>query len=437
MKRIFFSFYLFVLLTLIVVSFGLSPILDKIATATLKRDIDAYFVNLIRGPYFVTMKYLESVPSDKIPETIESLKPEFGFPIASVALNAIQLSATERQSLESGKIVTRDEWSMFYQRIGDTQWVIAMGPLKDFDEEFNFRFIKPLFWGSLLCFIALLSLIWALPFWKNLKRLMDAATDFGSGRFDIRAEVGKRSPLKPMADTFNQMAIRIGGLIQSHKLLVNAVSHELRTPISRIRFGLQMLESSDNKEKPRYLNGISEDIDDLEDLVSELLTYARFDQDTQFLNIQKIDAKKWLPQQIERVQHLSAEKLVDIDLSGCPPCFEADPRFLGRAMENVLVNAIKYAGNRILVSAAKRGKNMEISISDDGPGIPEKDMERIFNPFVRVDESRDRSSGGYGLGLAIVSQIMTRHGGTAKAYKSDMGGACLIISWPLKRQNRR
>ena len=311
----------------------------------------------MRGPLYTTLKYLELIPVSEFPAAIEDLQSKYGYPLKVVNLQELELDAAETITLESGGIVSQDEWAMYYQRFADSQRILAMGPVEDFSETLSLKYIEMVFWLAILCFIALLSLIWALPFWKNLTQLMGAATMFGSGQFDTRATVGKHSPLKPMANTFNEMAERISGLVQSHKLLVNAVSHELRTPISRIRFGLEMLEASDQKSHARYLQGITEDIDELEDLVAELLTYAKFDQGTSFLRIQQVSTVSWISELVGGMEHLIGNKQIVIDTSQSSETFYADPRYLGRAIENFLTNAIRFAAEIVSVNVRPLASN--------------------------------------------------------------------------------
>ena len=223
----------------------------------------------------------------------------------------------------------RDEWTLYYQRVGHTKWAIKLGPFKDLDKGFDIWRFNTILWGVLICLVFLISLISAYPFWKNLKEVMRAAEHFGEGNFSARAEVSKRSPLKQVAETFNQMASRIGGLIQSQKLLINAVSHELRTPISRVRFGMEMLENTEDRTRiKRYASGIMDDLDDLESLVSELLAYAVFDRKKEFLNPERIDTVRWFNDVVSKLEPLAGKKEIELDLFRAPSHFRADAKLL-------------------------------------------------------------------------------------------------------------
>jgi signal transduction histidine kinase len=428
MRGIFLRFNIAILILILIINFVISPLLDRFACRYLNKQINEYSVGLLKGPYFVTMKYLESVPENEIQDTIKNLQNEFGFQINAVNLKTLEFPLKEMNLLKNGEILPREEGSMFYKRIGHTNWAIEMGPIKEFDEVFSLWQFQLIAWITIIFSIAVLSLIWAFPFWQNLKKVMDAADHFGAGRFDARAELGKRSQLRQLAETFNNMAERIEDLIRSQKLLVNAVSHELRTPISRARFGIDMLENTlDEKERKRYSSGISEDIDDLESLVSELLTYASFDQKTEFIHFETINIKDWLKEIVSKLSAFTKEKKLKLDLENAPETLSADSRLLGRALENLILNAIKYADSEIVIKAEKKNRKIMIIVSDDGPGIPEKFLVKVFEPFVRLDESRNRDTGGHGLGLAIVKQIVEKHGGSVFAEKKGVGCSIKIL----------
>ncbi len=383
------------------------------------KQVNEYVTNLFKGPCYVMMKYLEHIAEDEIPDAIAALQKEFGFQLKAVKIKNPEFSASEIDALENGEILLHNQATIFYKRINHTHWAIAMGPIKDFEEATSLWQFKLAAWFTILSIIAVLSFIWIFPFWRNLKKIMNAAEHFGAGRFDARAEVGKRSLLRTLAEAFNNMAEKTADLIQSQKLLVNAVSHEFRTPVSRVRFRLGMLENSVNKQDwKRYITGISEDIDDLESLVSELLTYASFDQKAEYIHFEIIHIGNWLVDIVKKLSPFTAGKKVVLDLEKAPEELTGDSRFLGRALENLILNGIKYANSQVIIKAEKKRGETVISVSDDGPGIPDEYLAKVFEPFVRLDKSRNRDTGGYGLGLAIVKQIVERHGGEVSAQQS-------------------
>jgi signal transduction histidine kinase len=193
-----------------------------------------------------------------------------------------------------------------------------------------------------------------------------------------------------------------------------------------------MVESSSNKvAKGGYIEGMHRDLDELDGLVSELLTYARFDRAAPDLQMQERPVVPWLKEAVEEwaagvSTHLQHEMLIDDN--GALARFE--PRYLRRALDNLVQNASRYGNGLVKVILDRQGNDYLIHVDDDGPGIPEADRERVFEPFSRLDSSRSRESGGYGLGLAIVKRVVDSHLGTVTISDSPLGGSRFTIRWP-------
>jgi signal transduction histidine kinase len=266
-----------------------------------------------------------------------------------------------------------------------------------------------------------------------MTQLDQVTAAFGRGEFDARIKVPRRSALSTLASTFNGMAERIQRLIASHKELTNAVSHELRTPIARLRFGIEMLGNArDEATRSRFIASMNADIDELDSLVAELLAYARFDRQSPRLQLERQPLQSWLRDFVEEVQEeTSAINLrCKFDPEGEPLSATFEPKLIARAIGNLLRNARRYAEDQVEIRVEINGQDLQICVDDDGPGVPVADRERVFEPFTRLDTSRDRSSGGYGLGLAIVKRIAEWHGGRAFVKDSPLGGASYCLRWP-------
>ncbi len=196
---------------------------------------------------------------------------------------------------------------------------------------------------------------------------------------------------------------------------------------------MEMLQSApDEKTRARHISGMNGDIDELEGLIAELLTYARFDRATPALTLERQELAAWLNETVNRAW--TGERQITLHLHAAPtanaPCAYFEPKLMARAVGNILQNAQRYAAQRIEVSTDISASTCRIIIDDDGPGIPLVDRARIFDPFTRLDTSRNRDSGGYGLGLAIAQRIATWHGGEIAVEDSPLGGARFVISWP-------
>ena len=428
MKRIFFSFYLFIVAMLLLSLFVVIPLVERYDAAPFRDKFNHYYRELVKGPLFLIRQDLGQHPQKDWPERLQQMQPEFGYPLALVAISPENFTPYEIDQLHQGEILVSSDFDQFWQPVGQSGFALSMGP---FPSPGVNTLLDVWTWGIFLVLLGIAALLWALPFWHQLKKISKTALALGEGQLDVRAKVPASSALLPLAQTFNQMADRIQQLLTAQKELTNAVSHELRTPIARLRFGMEMLETSpDSDAKTHYVEGIHQDLDELDELVSELLTYARYDWKDFSLNMQEQAIAPWLESVLEELSnkisaHLQKKMLVDDQLWA-----RFDPRHLGRAVSNLVQNADRYGNGLVQVNLEQMGQNLLIHVDDDGPGIPETDRERIFEPFARLDASRNRKSGGHGLGLAIVKRVVGSHKGQITVSSSPLGGSRFTILWP-------
>jgi two-component system sensor histidine kinase RstB len=228
------------------------------------------------------------------------------------------------------------------------------------------------------------------------------------------------------------MAERVQKLLATHRELSCGISHELRTPIARMRFALEMLSATDQPaERERLWAMMEDDLDELDHLIDTSLTYARFEREAPEPHFSSVSFANWLLDEVESVRLLGRQLEVSVDTAKLPDDFKVDldRKAMPYALRNILRNAFKYAGHKILVSAEVIDERILIHIDDDGIGIPPEEREHIFSAFTRLDRSRDRSTGGYGLGLAIARRVLELHGGTAIADAAPLGGARFTLAW--------
>ena len=430
MKRIFASFFLFVMVSLVIWQCAGSPVVEKLIVEHFDQELDQYYRSLVKGIYSRLLKDIDALHPDQWAGYIRQIQPEFGYPLAIVPVADLTLQTKEQDLLHQGGIVVVRDGEWFYQRLKQSGFALAMGPLPNFNTPLR---IEALFWSILVVYFGVMALVWSLPFWLNLRRISGAAQRFGKADFSARAQISKRSALFPLAGSFNDMAGKIQQLIASHKALTHAVSHELRTPTSRIRFSLEMLEhAKDQSEKDESIAQIRTDIDELDSLVSELLIYAKFDRETPLLERSELPVGPWLEQIAQKAEKSSGHIRVDVHIPDRDrDCrIMAAVRYMSRAVDNLVQNAVKHAADRVEIRFENAEDACLIRVDDDGPGIPVKDYEKIFEPFVRLDTSRSRETGGYGLGLSIVRRIAVWHNGTVHAGKSALGGAGFTIRLP-------
>jgi len=280
------------------------------------------------------------------------------------------------------------------------------------------------------------------PLLNRLLSLEETVVKIRRHDLSARVTVDSSDMLGRLAATFNDMAEHIQRLISSQREMTNAVSHELRTPVARIRFGLEFLEDEDKREaRAERIQDIDGDIQELERLIDEILTYASLEEGTPSLKLQMVRIDDILAQ-VKResdnlgrpiaVEHVPTQEEDDKQLAEC------EERYIHRVVQNLVGNAMNYGNSMVRISSACDGGMYRIDVEDDGPGIPEDKLEKVFVPFARLDDSRTRSSGGYGLGLSIVQRIAYWHGGLASVSRSSaLGGARFTVLWPRMQSLRQ
>ena len=370
---------------------------------------------------------------------LNTLQKDFDMPLKITDVDSIRFDDRDKQLsvLHENKAINITQgtnYATFVQQIPNNHRLLQVGPVEIPWYMRNFHY---LFIAALILSIATTLLLWLWPFWANLTRLKHAAEDFGAGNFSARIADKRWSPISKISQAFNAMAEQIQQSMRSQKELTSAVSHELRTPVARMRFALEMLETSNNaNDKSRYIGDINEDIDELDLLLEELLTYARFDQKSHQIHPRLEKLIPWISQSMEKLMPLANNKTLHYQVQGIgvneTGLFE--PRLMSRVLDNLVQNALRYAKQTVEVTLSKdHSKDYDyylLMVEDDGEGIAREKQEHIFEAFSRIDASRDRASGGFGLGLAIVDRIIKAHSGTVAVKKSALGGACFEVRIP-------
>ncbi|WP_192036101.1 ATP-binding protein [Halomonas sp. YLGW01] len=317
---------------------------------------------------------------------------------------------------------------------GRIQWV-EVGPLAAFE---------PMSMAlSLSLLVAMLGVLAAIIYLivrgveSRMARLEQAATRIACGHLNTRVKVESGDFLGRVGMAFNGMASQVQSLLRAQQEMIRAVSHELRTPVARIRFAVQMVEDmTDSAPVKRQLSGIDGDIEELDGLIDEILTYAKLGNDhAQGVpqEAERVDCRELADNVVEALAPLHANLRFRV-MPGPPVEVVADPRYLQRALQNLVANACRHANGEVRLTLSEDGQVARLDVEDDGPGVPVTEREEIFKPFARLDDSRTRRSGGYGLGLSIVHKVMLWHGGSVMIDDSpDLGGARFSLLLPLKQ----
>lgn len=295
---------------------------------------------------------------------------------------------------------------------------------------------------GLLASIYALVAVFVQSYERKLRSVETVASRISRGELDARVKVSHdgNESVERLGTAFNAMADHIQRLMLVQKEMIHAVSHELRTPVARIRFGVQMIEDCfDDESRQKQLKGIDGDIQELDELIDEILTYARLEQGGPIVSFQNANLFDIVYQVVDEQSvgkpDLEISSVMDAESDEWHET-EVEPRYIHRSIQNLVGNATRYANSKVRVTCHCDQDTCRVDVEDDGPGIPEDQWDSVFTAFARLDDSRTRSSGGYGLGLSIVRRILHWHGGKAFLGRSDaLGGAKFSLVWP--RNQRR
>ena len=271
-----------------------------------------------------------------------------------------------------------------------------------------------------------LYLAWPL---RRLSRSMDRIAD---GDLDHRIHVSGRDEVAAMGRSFNHMADRVQAMIRGQKELLAAVSHELRSPMARIKLNLELMRQS-SRETSR-LDQVDTEIDFLDALVNELLNASRYELGAaelrpEDLGLGGVAQTQWdrLTEDIE-IEAKAPTLTLDVEPEGLR--VHADRASTERVFQNLLANARRYAPGPVTVRARISGDRVKIQVVDQGPGVSDEDLGRLFEPFFRADRSRALGSGNVGLGLMVVQKAVQAHGGEITARHSSPTGLTIEFDLP-------
>lgn len=375
---------------------------------------------------------------------IQELQRYFSYPVSIMLLAKAGLDRDQQARIRRNEVVlvlkegagTRNSSVRIVAPLPDGERVLVLGPMFLFDwMPMQLVIMVAL---AALGMITIAAYFIIHPLERKLNKMELAVRRIRGGDLSARAQVQGSDEISQLAHAFNGMAEHIQRLIDSQREMTRAVSHELRTPVARLRFGMEMLaDTEDIDQRHDQLQLLDQDVEQLNQLIDEILTYAKLEQGTPSLNFETFELGGLLERVRHETQALNTGHSIEIDASGTDVRIEAEQRYLHRVVQNLVGNAVRYARSQVRLSGGIKGNWAWVCVEDDGPGIPEKDRVRIFEPFSRLDDSRTRSSGGYGLGLSIVQRIAFWHGGSVEVGQSpDLKGARFTFRWPVRQALR-
>jgi signal transduction histidine kinase len=287
-------------------------------------------------------------------------------------------------------------------------------------EEHSFQHLA-LHWALPLALLTLLLAVATYPvarrITRRLERLRARVDELGRGDLAARVEVEGGDEVADLARSFNRAAERIAGLVAAQRRLLAGASHELRSPLARLRVAVELLAADD---RPELRERISRDIAELDELIDELLLASRLDAGAAPPPREEVDLLGLLAEEAARA---------GAEVEGEPVLIQGDPRMLRRLVRNLLDNARRHGGGSPVEASVLRLEHAgaRLSVADRGPGVPEAERERIFEPFYRPPGTAESPDGGVGLGLALVRQIARHHGGEARCLPRQGGGTCFEV----------
>lgn len=252
-----------------------------------------------------------------------------------------------------------------------------------------------------------------------LRRLAAAADRLGLGE-DV-AEIAPTGPeeLRRLTTAFNAMQARLTRMIAERTQMLAALGHDLRSPLTAMRVRVEMVDDDETRER------LIATLDEMQEMVEATLAFARGMASSE--PVDPVDPAEFLRALVEDIAETGGTVTLDAEPGST---LRLRPHSMRRALRNVIDNALRYGG-RAAVRLERVGNTACITVADDGPGIPEADLERVFEPFVRLETSRSRETGGSGLGLAIARTIVHAHGGAIRLANRPEGGLVATIELPV------
>jgi len=266
------------------------------------------------------------------------------------------------------------------------------------------------------------------PVERQLAAVTEAARRVGEGDLTARAPVDRADDAGALAEAFNAMAEQVETMVAGRERLMHGVSHELRTPLARLRFALELIDlASDEADRRKRIFEATADVDELEGLVRELLQYSKLQQAEATADTEPTDPAPLLADLVKDARRVRASTSLSFVDQGRGVVAPLDGKLFLRAVGNLVNNAARYADSEVVVTLHQEGRWMRVTVDDDGPGVPEAERERIFDPFARLDDARSRDTGGTGLGLPIAAGAARSHAGRIEVDDGPLGGA--RFSW--------
>ncbi|WP_119393776.1 ATP-binding protein [Salinibius halmophilus] len=370
---------------------------------------------------------ISQVPTSMREQRFSELQALMHYPLQLQDVASLELDASEKFELSRNKVLTRqtnngDNRSTQAIATPTDRTALIYGPIPTF-------VAVPLELALLMVLVVILVTAlgtWPalLPLQKRLQRMADSVGEIDRGDMDHRLPVEKADALDDMAVAINGLADRLIGALDAQRTLVHAVSHELKTPLARMQFRLATIEG---QVADKTYDGLERDLQSLSQLVNELLEYGKDHPTHAPLTPETVELHQ-LVKVTWQAQHHNDSSVEFINQVPKPTYIELDRNLASKLLSNLFSNALRFCHSKVAVDFDE--STMLLSVSDDGPGIPEKQRAQVLQPFFRLDPSRQRGTGGHGLGLSIAHRIALWHHGDLWFETSQWQGAKAVWLLP-------
>ena len=283
--------------------------------------------------------------------------------------------------------------------------------------------------------VVLLSLMLSRLMTNKIRDLLGAIRKVRAGAYSHRADVRGHDEIAQIGVEFNSLTERLQKTEETRRRFVSDASHELKTPLAAIRLltdSILQTENMDPEMTREFVSDIGREAERLSRITEDLLQLTRIDNDA----VPQAEREAVFPvlqRALHMIEVLAEERRISITYQAQEDCYvRSNWDEIHQVIYNLLDNAVKYSGDggHVEVSLHRDGQYVELVVADNGVGIPEEDLPRIFDRFYRVDKARSRAAGGTGLGLAIVRDTVRRRGGVVSASNAPTGGAVFTVRWP-------
>jgi two-component system sensor histidine kinase RstB len=392
---------------------GAILVMGLVLRLTVTSPVDETTLRLLAGHVALHTKAIAATPPAERRTTVRELSKSLGYPV--------------RMEQRSGSPQVRSEWrgGQLYvvSPVPQTPGQLVFGPLP-----YQRPTEVPLTAALLVAVAILVAWLWLRPIFRRVRLLETASARMCKGDFTVRVDDEANELLTGIGRSLNQLADRIGQLLSDERDLLRTVAHEVRAPISRMRFRVERIHERAEGELEKDARGLVTDLQQVDNLFEELLTYVAFDEfdaERPALQTRPIRVAETVRRLVEEVT--STEKSLTVEVHGSESAVvAANSKLFERAVTNLLLNAMAYGGPKIRVFVRDFAEECVVDVQDSGPGIPELDRPKVVKPFVRLSTKKVR---GTGLGLAIVTRIMNLHQGKLHIVDAPTGGASIQLVW--------